>query len=60
MQELFREEYNEAEELLYRKGYYTDNMMYDKNSFEISDRNGKILIDHLTLAQLIQLSKMLY
>lgn len=59
MQELFREEYKEAEEMLYNKGFYVDNMECFDNEFEISNADGKTLIDHLSLAQLKQLSEML-
>lgn len=59
MSELFKKEYTEAEEKLYKKGYYVDNMINDSNCYEISDGNGKTLIDNLSLAQLIALSNML-
>ena len=59
MNELFREEYTKAEEKLYNKGYYISNMVYDSNSYEIADRNGKTLIDYLSLSQLCQLAEML-
>ena len=59
MNELFKKEYTEAEEKLYKKGYYVDNMINDLNCYEISDGNGKTLIDNLSLAQLIALSNML-
>lgn len=59
MQELFREEYKEAEERLYNKGLYVDNMGFFDDEFEISNADGKILIDHLSLSQLKQLSEML-
>ena len=59
MNELFKKEYAEAEERLHKKGYYVDNMINDSNCYEISDKSGKILIDNLSLAQLIALSNML-
>ena len=59
MSELFKKEYTEAEEKLYKKGYYVDNMINDLNCYEISDGNGKTLIDNLSLSQLIALSNML-
>ncbi len=59
MQELFREEYKEAEQKLYNKGFYVDNMVCFDNEFEVSNADGKVLIDHLSLAQLQQLSEML-
>ena len=39
MSELFKKEYTEAEaeEKLYKKGYYVDNMIDDSNCYEISD-----------------------
>lgn len=59
MKELFREEYKDAEERLYNKGFYVDNMEFFDDEFEVSNADGKILIDHLSLAQLKQLSEML-
>ncbi|MBQ4521627.1 MAG: hypothetical protein IJA10_01575 [Lachnospiraceae bacterium] len=59
MNELFKEEYKAAEEKLYNKGYYVCNMVYDANCYEVSDRDGKVLIDYLSLSQLCQLSEML-
>ena len=59
MNELFKKEYTEAEEKLYKKGYYVDNMINDLNCYEISDGNGKTLIDNLSLSQLIALLNML-
>ena len=58
MNELFRKEYMEASDKLLEKGYYVDNMFYDSNCYEASDVN-QVLIDHLSLAQLIALSEML-
>ena len=59
MNELFREEIKEAEERLYKKGLYVENMEYDKDCFEVLNGDMKVLIDHLSVAQLTQLSKML-
>ena len=59
MKELFREEYKDAEERLYNKGFYVDNMEFFDNEFEISNAGGKTLIGHLSLAQLKQLSEIL-
>ena len=59
MSELFKEEYNEAEGKLHNKGFYVDSMEYFNDEFEVSNADGKILIDHLSLAQLQQLSKIL-
>ena len=57
---LFEKEYREAEEKLHSKGYYVDNMMepYD-DYYEVSNGKGKIMMDHLSLAQLEQLSNMI-
>jgi hypothetical protein len=59
MKELFKQVYIEAEERLHKNGYYVDNMLFDENCFEVSDESGKVLIDYLSMAQLVQLSKML-
>lgn len=59
MNELFKEEYNKANEMLYKKGYYVSNMVYDSNCYEVANGNGKVLIDHLSLSQLCQLAEML-
>ena len=58
MKELFREEYSQAEEKLNSKGYCVDCMIYSSDEFEVSNED-KVLIDHLSLAQLVQLSEML-
>lgn len=57
--EEFKIMYTQAEEKLYKKGYYVDNMHYDDTCYEISDKNEKILIDNLSLGQLCQLSEIL-
>ena len=59
MKEIFREEYKDAEERLYNKGFYVDDMEFFDDEFEVSNADGKILIDHLSLAQLKQLSEIL-
>lgn len=59
MNNLFRKEYEQANDLLFKKGYYVNNMIYFNDEYEISDEEDNILIDHLSLAQLICLSKML-
>lgn len=56
---LFENEIREASDKLYKKGYYTDRMIYDDSEFEVSDNNGKVVIDHLSIAQLLQLSELL-
>ena len=57
---LFEKEYREAEEKLHSKGYYIENMIepYD-DCYEVYDGKGKTMIDHLSLAQVIQLSNMI-
>lgn len=61
MELLFKEEYNKAEETLYKKGFYLCNMACEPftDQFEISDGDGNIKIDHLSLAQVVQLSEMI-
>lgn len=57
---LFEKEIKEAEEKLYEKGYYVSNMTEPNNDLhEIYDRDGNVTIDHLSVAQLIQLSNMI-
>lgn len=60
MNELFKNEIKEAENKLYNKGFYVSNMTEPYNDeFEIYDRNMKVVIEHLSVAQLIQLSNMI-
>lgn len=60
MNELFKEEYDAANDKLYKKGYYVFNMTEPYNDeYELADGNGQIVIDHLSLAQLITLSELL-
>lgn len=57
---LFNNEIKEAEDKLYKKGYYVSNMTEPYNDqYEIYDRDGNVTIDHLSVAQLIQLSNMI-
>ena len=60
MSELFKEEYNEANEKLLKAGYYAVNMTgaYNDN-YEIYNKEGQVVMDYLTLSQLIQLSNIL-
>ena len=54
--------YNDAEKTLYENGYYVDNMdtsIFDENLYEVSNNNGEIIMDYLSLKQLVQLSKLL-
>ncbi|MCR2050828.1 hypothetical protein NSB25_26720 [Acetatifactor muris] len=57
---LFEEEIKEADEKLHKKGYYVSNMVepYD-NLYEVYDKNSNVIIDYLTVMQLIQLSRMI-
>ena len=60
MSELFKEEYNAASEKLYKKGYYVFNMVEPYgDEYEMTDGSGQIVIDHLSLEQLIALSELL-
>lgn len=56
-------EMKEAERKLYEKGYYLSNQFNGfgtiPNEYELADRNGNTVIDHLTEAQVIQLSEIL-
>lgn len=57
---LFEKEIREAEDKIYNKrGYVVCNMADNQNEFEIYDRNEKVLIDHLSVAQLEQLAEIL-
>ena len=53
----------EAERKLYEKGYYLSNHFDGfgtvPNEYELADRNGNTVIDHLSEAQVIQLSEIL-
>ena len=54
--------YNDAEKTLYKNGYYVDNMntpIFDNNLYEVSNEDGEIVMDFLSLEQLVQLSKLL-
>lgn len=57
---LFNNEIKEAEDKLYKKGYYVSNMAAPYNDqYEIYNRDGNVTIDYLSVAQLIQLSNMI-
>ena len=57
---LFEKEIREAEEKLYKKGYYVSNMVEPYNDqYEVYDKNGHVVIDYLSVAQLEQLANML-
>lgn len=53
----------ETERKLYEKGYYLSNQFDGfgtvPNEYELADRDGNTVIDHLTEAQVIQLSEIL-
>ena len=60
MNELFKNEIREAENKLYRKGYYVANMTNCHNDkFEVYDVNMNVVMDYLTVAQLTQLAELL-
>ena len=57
---LFEQEIKEAEEKLYKKQYYVCNMLEPYNDcYEVYDKDCNKVIDHLSVAQLIQLSNMI-
>lgn len=57
---LFEKEIKEADEKLHRKGYYISNMEEPYNAlYEVYDKNGNVVIDYLSVTQLIQLSNMI-
>lgn len=56
---LFEKEIKKAEEKLHKREYYVFNMIEPYNDqYEVYDKDGNNVIDHLTVAQLIQLSNM--
>ena len=56
----FEKEFKEAEEKLYKKEYYVFNMSEPFNDeYEIYDRDGSTVMDHLSEAQVVQLSKII-
>ena len=58
---LFEKEIKGAQEKLYKKSYYVSNMSEPYNDcYEVSDENNNIMIDDLSVAQLIQLSNMIW
>ncbi len=56
---LFEKEYRLAEEKLYKKSYYGDNMVYDDTLYEVYNKDHDVVSDYLSLAQLIALSNLL-
>lgn len=60
MNELFKNEIRAAEDKLYTKGYYVANMRYcNSDKFEVYNGDCKVVMDHLTVAQLQQLAELL-
>lgn len=60
MTELFKNEIKEAEDKLQNKGFYVTNMVEPCNDeFEVCNKDDKVVIDHLTVAQLQQLANMI-
>lgn len=56
---LFKKEVREAEDKLHDKGYYVANMVEPYNDcYEVYNSDMKVMIDYLSVAQLIQLSNM--
>ena len=55
----------EAIKKLENKGYFVENQFYGfgaelgANEYELSDVNGNVVIDHLSEAQILQLSEIL-
>lgn len=57
---LFEKEIKEVKDKLYKKGYYVCNMVEPNNDqYEVYDRDSNVMIDHLSISQLIQLSNMI-
>ena len=56
-------EMKEAERKLYEKGYYLSNQFDGfgtvPDEYELADRNGNTVMDHLSEAQVVQLAEML-
>lgn len=56
----FDKEFKEAEEKLYKKGNYVFNMSEPYNDlYEIYDRDSNTVMDYLSQAQVVQLSKII-
>ena len=57
---LFEKEIREAENKLNKKGFYVCNMVEPNNQqYEVYNGDGEVMIDHLSVAQLIQLANMI-
>lgn len=60
MGELFKNEIREAENKLKEKGYYVENMTgCHDDKFELYNSDCEIVMDYLTVSQLVQLSNLL-
>ena len=60
MNELFKNEIKEAEEKLYKKGYYVGYMTgCNDDKFEVYNSNCEVVMDYLTVTQLTQLADLL-
>ena len=56
----YEKEFKEAEEKLFRKGYYVFNMSEPCNDlYEIYDRDSNTVMDYLSEAQVVQLSNII-
>ncbi len=56
----FEKEFKEAEEKLLKKEYYVFSMSESYNDlYEIYDRNSNTVMDYLSQAQVVQLSKII-
>ena len=57
---MFKEEVRTAENKLYEKGYYVANMTVpNNNEYEVYNGDCQVVMDHLTISQLMQLSELL-
>ena len=57
---LFEKEIREAENKLNKKGFYVCNMVEPNNQqYEVYNGDGEVMIDHLSVSQLIQLANMI-
>lgn len=52
-------EFKQATDILANKGFYTCNMVYNTECYELCDGDGKTVIDYLSEAQVVQLSAIL-
>lgn len=57
---MIMEDLKSAEDTIYKKGYVLENMEYDEGQYElVRVSDAKTVIDHLSMAQVIQLAKIL-